>query len=214
MIRGRLVALALAMAGVLALTGHVSATTVTNGDFSAGLTGWTVAGPVSEVGGFAVIGEDPVYFNTILEQAIVVPAWAVSLSFEYSMSTTPDGTTGYPFPDALVAYLRDPVTLAPILATPGVPDYFYEERSGLQDFDPTIVAVVGNRVTLDLASVVAGTEALISFELLGGDDGYATTATIDNVRVSVVPEPLTLVCVPMAAGGLTGYLRRRRLTRA
>ena len=190
---------------------QASAISVTNGDFSAGLAGWTTVGPVSDGGGFALLEEDPVLAVTSLEQQIVVPAGSAWLVFDLGLSSTPDSTTGFPFPDGFAASLLDPVTFAPILSTSGFTDYFYEDRAGLRDFDPNIVNVSGNTVRLDLSSVSGGTGALIVFDLLGGNDGFATQATVDNVDIVAIPEPLTIIGVPMAMAGLVGYFRRRGL---
>jgi len=187
---------------------------VTNGDFSAGLAGWVIFGPVSDGGGFALLGEDPVVALATLEQQVVVPTGATGLSFDYGLSARPEGPSGFPFADGFAASLLDPVSADPILNTPGFTDFFFEDRTGFQDYDPAIVSVTGGRVTLDLAGVAAGTDALIVFLLLGGDDGYATQAMVDNVEVTargteVIPAP---AAAPLAAIGvaLIGYLRRRR----
>ena len=182
---------------------------VQNGNFSSGLTGWTTSGPVTDSGGFALLAEDAVSAVTSLEQEIVIPAFAGSLRFDFTLSSEPDGTSGFPFPDGLAAYLLDPVTFVPILATPGFSDYFYLDRVGFDDYDPSIVRVDGNTVRLDVTSVPAGTPALIAFDLLGGDDGYATLATIDNVGVSFIPEPVTALGVALACGAVGVRLRRR-----
>lgn len=181
---------------------------VTNGDFSAGLTGWSTSGPVSDGGGFALLTEDPTFWQTSLTQQIVVPPETLSLSFEYELLSTPDGTSGYPVPDWFTASLLDPSTNAPILNTSGVTDYFYQARGGYPDFDPSIVSLLGNRVTLDLSSVAAGTDALLAFDLWGGDDGFATSVAIDNVEFTVVPLP-GAVLLGTVGLALADYLRRR-----
>ena len=196
-------------AGVLFLAaGQVSAD-ITNGDFSAGLTGWTTAGPVSDGGGYALFEEDPLFGVTSLEQEITIPAQALSLSFDYGLFSTPDGTSGYPLPDRFSAYLLDAVTRNPLLSRPGLTDYFFEDRRGFGAFDSTIVTVAGGTVTLDLTSIAAGTDALVTFDLLGGDDGFATQATVDNVSVSLIPVPgaALLGVVGLASAG---YRLRRR----
>lgn len=200
----------LAVLGVLLLAGSASATSVTNGDFSAGLSGWSIVGPVSDGGGFALMAEDPVFILTSLGQAFTIPAGAVSLSFDHAMASLPGGPGGSPFPDAFAASLLDPVTFDPILSTPGFPDYFYRDSGGLIDFDPAIVTLVGDRVTLDLTSVAGGANALLVFDLVGADNGLMTTVAVDNIKMEVIPEPLTVVVIPSALVGLAAYLRRRR----
>ncbi len=194
---------------LVASAGQALGITVTNGDFSAGLTGWSHVGPVTDGGGFALLEEDPVLAVTSLEQQIVIPPGARSFSFDYGLVSTPDGSSGFPFSDGLAASLLDPVTFDPILNTPGFTDYFYEDRNGARSFDPSIVTVSGDRVTLYLHSIPGGTDALLAFDLLGGDDGFATQATVDNVAVSVIPEPLTIVGIPLGLIAVAGYFRRR-----
>lgn len=204
-----------ALVSVLACA--ASANSVVNGDFSndfiaSPLAGdWAVTfGTVAwHAGGFAVLEEDPGLLLSSIEQTIVIPAGAERLSFDYGLSSTPDGTSGFPIPDAFAAYLLDPVTLDPILSTPPFYDYFYEGRDGFQDYDPSIVTVVGSTVTLDLTSVPGGTDALIIFDLMGGNDGYYTEATVDNVTLQVIPEPVTMVSGFLALTALGAYLRRR-----
>lgn len=207
-----------AVGWLLVIAAQAGAVGVTNGDFSAGLSGWSAFGPVSDGGGFALLEEDPVRGVTSLEQQIVIPAGARFLSIRYGISSTPDGTSGFPFFDGFVASLLDPATFDPILSSAGFTDFFFEDRAGLRQFDPSIVGVSGNILTLNLTSVPPGTDALIAFDLLGGDDGFATQATVDDVqvhaRVGVVPEPLTLFGLPMGVAAVVVYLRRRNSTRA
>jgi len=198
---------------LLSVVGWVApASAVVNGDFDAALNGWTTAGPVSDGGGFALLEEDPVFAITSLEQQIVLPMNALALTFEYGFSSTPDGTSGFPMADGFSASLLDPATFNPLLSTPGYTDYFYEDRTGIQDFDSSIVTVVGNRVTLDLTGIAAGTNALIALDLLGGDDGYATKVMVDNVEITtggaIIPAPGAVLLVSIGAA-LTGRFRRR-----
>ena len=208
---------------VLWLAPLAGATAITNGDFSAGLAGWTADIRVSDGGGFALLKEDPAFVVavTTLEQQITIPDLAVALSFEYSLSWTAGGPTGFPLPDGLSASLLDPVTFVPILsmdaAFPGFPDYFFHARSGNTFgvdvfYDPANVSwSASGNVTLDLTSVPGGTDALVVFDLLGGDDGYVTEATVDNVFLSVIPEPVTGTTVVVAVAAIAAYVRRRRL---
>lgn len=214
--RGRLWAV-IAVGVAVSVAAPAGATSVTNGDFSAGLTGWTASGPVADGGGFALLYDDLASVQASLSQQILIPAGAKSLSFDYLLGFTPDGTSGYPIPDFFTARLLNPVTLDPLLATPGYTDYFYHDAGGLIDFDPNIVSKTGNTVELDLTSLPANTDALLSFDLFIGDDGRTTQVQVDNVTLQqaggVIPEPLTAVGIPLALAGLAGYLRRRRLGR-
>ena len=205
-----------ALVSLLLVAAPADAAVIVNGDFSSGLTGWTTTGPVSDGGGFAVMTDDLVSGMASLEQAFVISALSQSLSFSYSLSAVPDGTAGSPFPDAFTASLLDPVTFAPILSTPGFTDYFYHDNSGFVDYDPSIVSVSGDTVTVDLSSVAAGTDALIAFDLLLGDDGLTTSVEIDNVEAAgeqvIIPEPASVVIwmVVFGASGLGAVLAQRR----
>lgn len=193
-----------------ASAGPAWSTSITNGDFSAGLTGWNTVGPVSDGGGFALMEEDPVFMLTTIGQEFGILALDGGLAFDYTMTFTPDGTSGAVFPDAFTASLLDPVTFDPILSTPGFADYFYRDNRGIIDYDPSIVTLVGDTVMLDLTAVPGGTDALLAFDLLGADDGFATQATVDNVVVTEIPEPVTAIGAAMGLVSLGAYLRRRR----
>ena len=185
------------------------ALSIVNGGFDGDLSGWTTTGAVSVVGGRAVVAENATGSLSSLEQTFVIPAGALDLRFTYEMTATPDGSSGWPFADAFAASLLDPSTKAPILSTPGFSDYFYQDNQGLTDYDPAIVSVAGDVVRLDLRSVAGGTDAMLAFDLLGGDDGQATTVAVDNVGIGVIPEPVTAATGLVTLLGVGAYLRRR-----
>lgn len=184
-----------------------------NGDFSSGLTGWQVDGPVSDGGGHAALAEDPTKIMTILSQEFAIPLGAASLKFDFRMASEPDGTGGWPFADAFAVSLLDPVTLAPLLSTPGFPEFSYADADGAMEYDPALVSIAGGTVMLDLTSLGPG-NALMAFDLLGGDNGLTTTVEVDNVvlieRQDTIPEPATILGFSCAIASLCGYLRRRR----
>lgn len=196
------------LAAVALATGPVHAAPV-NGDFSAGLTGWDTAGDVSNGGGRAVLAENPTAIMTTLSQEFSIEAAATTLSFDYLLGAEPGGPTGSPFGDALQVSLLDPGTLAPLLHSPGVSDYFYTSNLGTEQYDPALVTVTGDTVTLGLTPL-GDVDALLAFDLLGGDDGMATIVQVDNVRLTVIPEPATFATLALTTGALAGYLRRRR----
>ena len=190
---------------------------ITNGDFSAGLTGWSVSNPGATwdaVGEYALLEKGPGSYITSIVQQIVIPAGALTLSFDYAISTA-GSTSGPSLPDGLSASLLDPVTSDPILARGSLyRDYFFHANTGnVFDtdvfYDQAIVTWDGSRVTLDISSVSPGTDALVLFELYDGDDGFATQAILDNVAV-VVPAPsaVLLGAVGLGMGGLGRRWRR------
>ena len=75
----------------------IGASVIVNGDFSSGLDAWSYGGPVSwDSGRFAVLEDDLQSGQAWLEQAFVIPALMQSLSFSYTLTLTPDGTSGGP----------------------------------------------------------------------------------------------------------------------
>ena len=181
---------------------------ISNGDFIAGLSGWGTFGPVSDGGGFALLAENPDFAMTSLGQGFVIEGLDGWLSFDHRMASSPDGTSGWLWPDAFTASLLDPDG-QPILSTPGFPDYFYSDNAGTVDYDPSIVTAAGDTVTLDLRSVPRGTSAYLVFDLLGGDDGYATTVEVDNVGITAIPAPGAVVLGVIGLFTAGAYLRRR-----
>ncbi len=187
----------------LLLAGPASAVSIVNGDFSAGLTGWTVSGPVTESGGQAILEKDPDFPLATLEQAFTVPADALSLSFTYDITLIPSTALALDVFQAM---------LAPTGSAPGS-GLFFMDLLGLQSYDPAEVSVVGDTVTLDVSGFV-GQDVLLSFWLLGSQAAdYELDVAIDDVALAlapaVVPEPLTLLALSAGVAGLGGYLRRR-----
>lgn len=165
--------------------------TLQNGDFSAGLSNWTVEyGTVTDGGGFALFEEDPSSLSSTLSQQFTIPSLALELSFDVAMSSVPGGDYD-PFvaPDAFTASLLDPLTFDPLIYTLGYPDFYYLDNSG---YLQTIATISGNTVRLDI-STLRGLDALLSFDLFGGEDGMFTTVNLDNVNISIIPTPGALL---------------------
>lgn len=199
-----------------------SASVLVNGDFSAGLTGWTISGDVEETGGRAVMVDDLQSNWAMLEQTFVMPTCAQSLVFSYTLGATPDETSAADWYDFFTASLFDSVG-SPILASPGVNDYFFHENTGNIEYDPAIVNFSdsaghwGNTVSLDLSGVSAGTEARLELRLKTADDGFTTQVEIDDVYLQTgdgceVPEPVSIVvwAAVFGAFGAAMAVRRRR----
>lgn len=179
--------------------------TVENGDFSAGLSGWTVEWvTVTDGGGYALFEEDAFDLSSTLSQEFTIPALALELSFDVQMSAVPGGAFDpFAWPDAFTASLLDPVTYDPLLSNPGVTDYYYEENTGYVE---TVATVSGNTVSLDVSGL-AGLDAYLVFDLWGSDDGMLTSVSLDNVNVSVIPAPGALL-LGLIGMGAVGVLRR------
>jgi hypothetical protein len=175
---------------------------IQNGDFSAGLNGWTVeSGNVSDGGGFALFEEHPVVILSTLKQEFTLPDWSsMSLLFDVKMSATPGGPHDpFAWPDAFTASLLDPVTLEPLIFNPGRTDFFYMDNAGVQ--------TIGNlEVEIDLSGLgLGGRDVGLYFDLIGSDDGMLTSANVDNVQF--IPEPAA--CLLLISGAL--LLRRRKV---
>ncbi len=192
-----------------------------NGDFSAGLAGWTTSGTVIDGGGYAVLLEATMQDSSSLYQDFVIDTGALRLSFDYAFLT--EGRFNQQaLPDAFTVRLLDPVTLVPLLATVGRSDYFYHDARGESDslvFDPIAVTRTSvsdplrpdwYTISLDISSLTAGTSVRLMFELLGGDNGQQTLAAVDGVSLGfreepIIPEPLT---VGLVAAALAAVLYR------
>lgn len=178
-----------------------------NGDFSAGLSAWTVEyGRVADGGGFALFDEDPSSLTSTLSQQFTIPSAASEISFDVLMASlgTYDPAT---WPDAFTACLYDnPVDLNPLISSPGYSDFFYTDHTGIVE---SVGSFDGTHVTLDV-SAFRGFDAYLVFDLLASDDGMATTINLDNVNVSVVPVPggVFLCLVGLGVTGLCGRFRK------
>jgi len=177
-----------------------------NGDFSAGLSDWTLEyGTVSGGGGYALFQEDPFDLSSTLSQQFEIPALALELSFDVTLSAVAGGDDfGFPA-DAFTGSLLDPANLDPLVSNSPFPDFYYLDNTGWED---TVGAVIGSTVILDVSSL-RGRDALLSFDLWSGSDGIITAVSLDNVSISVVPLPSALMLGLTGIGtGALGFSRR------
>ena len=183
-----------------------------NSGFESGLAGWTVpaggqVAPFADaVGSYALFmeagGPGTPAVSSVYQELVLGPS-DVSLTFEYMIYTTGAFVGHGALPDAFTARLLDPLTLQPLVSTPGVSDYFYHDARGAVDsidFDDMLVTRVPTAsrpdwytVNLDLSSLAVGTPVRVQFDLLGtgSADGQSTFAGVDNVFV--IPEPCALL---------------------
>lgn len=179
-----------------------------NGDFSSGLSGWTVEwGDVTDGGGYALFQEDSIHITSTLSQEFTIPVGALDLSFDVVMTAVSGGVSDpFAWPDAFTASLLDPVTYNPLVSNPGYPDFYYLDNTGSLE---TIAGISGNTVSLDV-STLRGLDALLSFDLLASYDGMSTSVSLDNVNVSVIPAPGALLLGLIGAGAAGLWRRFRR----
>jgi RHS repeat-associated protein len=161
-------------------------------EFDANLTGWMVTenggsstgrGGVTSVSCEAMLVEGD-SFRVALEQSFVVPAGATSLSFEYA-GLAFDLTDPAFVNDAFEASLLDPTgaSLVPTFSGASGVDAFFNVSEDVGVATGTGVTVVGNFVTVSLASVAVGTTATLRFRLANNDTDNGTSVRIVNVTL-------------------------------
>lgn len=180
---------------------------IVNGDFSAGLTGWTTEfvgqpaggrpGSVNALSGFAQLTENESFLTT-LQQSFLVPANPqtieidiVSLGLE-----APDGGV----PDAFEISLLDAVqnSLVPTHRT-GATSFFNANPGTAPTFGAG-VSFDGTTVTLDISGLTPGSSATLIFDLVGNPAGTSSVAAVDNVRIT----PYTVLSETFTAVALAG----------
>ena len=159
----------------------LTASPITNGDFSAGLTGWTTNGPVSAGGGFAQLLEGDSLLTT-LQQTFVVPPSPEQITFDIVALGLEDPQGGVP--DAFEVSLLDADgnSLVPTFR-PEATSFFNANPGGDVHF-ASGVSFDGRRVTLDISGLPAGTQATLIFDLVGNPPGATSVAAIDDVAIS------------------------------
>jgi hypothetical protein len=183
--------------------------TLQNGDFSAGLSGWTVEyGDVTDGGGYALFQEHPIDLSSTLSQEFTLPPLARELSFDMVMSAEAGGDYDpFSWPDAFTASLYDnPTDLNPLVSNSGVDDFFYLDNTGYWE---TAGIFDGTRVSLDVSGF-RGMNTYLVFDLWGGTDGMLTNVSLDNVNISVIPAPAALF-LGLIGTGLVGIIRKSKV---
>jgi len=180
-----------------------------NDDFSSGLASWTIEwGTVTDGGGFALFEEDTLHLSSTISQKFTLDNHAEILSFDAEMSVVAGGVSNFAPWDAFMASLLDPVTYNPLISNPGFTEFYFLENTGFQE---TVADVIGTTVSLDVSSL-AGQQVMLSFDLFGGDDGYQTSFSLDNILTRQVPLPGTLSLL-LAGSGIVGYWRKSRFAK-
>lgn len=226
LIRNRLSILSILTLGFLTAIAPARGDQIIDGNFSNGLSGWSVSDPslVAVVNNQAVISESAIANEVDLYQVFTIPTGgAASLTFTLDNLT---GDAGNPVA-AFGASLIDPILSNSLLPTVDMTtDSFYTQdvgSSGLAASGVTLSPVLGSlplSITVDTSSLAAGTQAEILFRLISGqnliDNGSTNaTATLENVFLTTssapvaVPEPSAAFLFTIAATCLGVYLRPR-----
>ena len=167
-----------------------------NGSFDAGLDSWDIGqegggvlpGTVEVINGAAQLTEGDSFLTT-LSQPIVIPSGMRSLSFDVFFDPGLDNTDAFVL-DAFEASLLEPqqnqslVTPWRSLAT----SFFNVSEDGTISFGPE-VEFDGQTVTVDLSSVAEDQQAVLYFDLVGGDNDVDSSVRIDNVVLMGGNEP-------------------------
>ena len=175
-----------------------------NGDFSQGLTGWhteyigqVVGLAVGQVAGQAtnqhagIINAQSAVaqftenqsFLTSLSQSFVVPTNPQSLEFDLMALGLGRDSPGQ-LPDAFEASLLDNLSHSLVLThQPSSTAFINFAPAGIRS-TASGVTIEGTKVRLDISRLNPGTIANLVFDLIGNPNASASTATIDNVRIT------------------------------
>ena len=205
----------------------LSAGILVNGDFSGGVTGWTVAGDVDFTGYQAQLIESTTLMATVLSQAFTISQGTSWLEIELRALTTEPMSLSGNLPDFLIFSLLDPSTSASLVpAVPTTSTNFYiqdlvdgavaENASGVTVLGATLPLTI--RLDLSSLSATQSVDALLQFELVGGGDAFDASYTIDNISLvsspTMVPEPGSMAIWGgiILAGFSARFTRRQRKT--
>jgi hypothetical protein len=177
-----------------------------NGDFSQGLSGWTVSDPalVSVTNGQAVIKESATDLEVDLSQTFTIPVGALSLSF--SLVSLVSENDGIP-PNAFGAAVLDPNTLNSVvpIVLPSTDSFYIRDLvPGVTHGDAASGVTVSPSpdalpllITVDLPSALVGQDVTILFRVISGGTDAGSSVTLDDVQVNApsvaVPEPSSLI---------------------
>lgn len=195
----------------------VSKADLTNGSFSQGgngLAGWTIDDPflggASEVSvggltGAAVLGEGDgsTTPSGFLSQTFTLANDPLSLSFEFEFASTAGGPTDPArFFDDFMNVALFKTGAGDLFTDPfgfATPVFLTFDRNGVLDNigggDVGAGSGLSNRYELDLTGLglMGGDELTLSFLMLPSEDGFASSGLIDNVSVTAIPAPASIV---------------------
>lgn len=192
-------------------TGLVASMPITNGDFEAGLNGWSDAsgnGSASSFDGHALLsagqGADP--YSAILAQGddgwfsfdnpVVLPEDTLSINFDawiHRLETDPTETGGSLFGDWFSLAVYD------------AEDFSFDRY-----FEDVALNWSQEQYSFDISGL-AGRSVALSFELVDENDGFDLSIGLDNIFIGTqgvinVSEPSSLILIAL---GLLALMRAR-----
>ena len=188
---------------------------IINGDFSSGLGGWATEGDVSPDPGYAVLGDnDSVYSLLYQSIALDIETYSIEFDFQNKLSDYLSGT----FPDSFYAsiYFIDNINSF------SLEDLIYDDTISLFSMD--VNGVFNNYGNINSSNISPDwlqfntnftndyNYAIITFELYDFDyENNDSQVLMDNISISPVPEPATLVLLGSGLAGMGLFSRRKKI---
>jgi len=174
---------------------------IRNGGFEQQLSFWMseavghatnqLSGEIQSSNGTLVLSENA-SFRTSLKQNFVIPPSALSLSFDLLSVALDDPQGG--IADAFEVSLLNASNFSVVPTITADATAFLNinpDDPGANTLLASGVSRTGNRYTLDISGIAAGTPVTLYFDLIGNPPGEGAHVVIDNIDAGIVTAPLT-----------------------